>query len=57
MSDMKPRMNLSPHTPAMVPTVITKMILIGKGNPAHTNRLAARTTPKMNLNTIVTMLT
>ena len=50
---MKPRMNLSPQTAAVVATAKTKRTFPGKGMASQTSRPAARMKPKMNLNTIV----
>ena len=54
MIDMSHSKNLSPHTAAMIPTETTDKTLAGKGIPADNTRLPARTTPNMNLNSMLT---
>ena len=55
INDMNPRMNLSPQIAAMVATLSTNMMLIGKGKWPHSIKPPARIAPKMNLKRIVTI--
>jgi hypothetical protein len=50
---MNPRINLSPQIAAITPTLRTNATMIGNERPTYIARLPARTTPKMNLKTIV----
>ena len=54
---MNPRMNLSPHNAAMIPTLITNTISIGNPIPPHIAKPLARTTPMMTRKMMVTRLT
>jgi hypothetical protein len=54
ITEMNHSKNLSPHTAAIIPTDTTDMTPARKGIPPHNTRLPARTTPNMNLNSMVT---
>ena len=49
ISDMNPRINLSPQIAAVRPTPTIQIIMSGNESPTNIARLPARTTPNMNL--------
>jgi hypothetical protein len=55
MIDISHSKNLSPHTAAIIPADTTDKRLARKGIPPNNAKLPARTTPNMNLSSMVTV--